>query len=130
MLELVLKRYYNSLRQSLKKISGQPNNVEEVIPEIGYPQPHNVRKNPSELNGRQDTFEYPYARQYPKVQMPDVNYPQYPQQQGYPQGYPQQQQFPPLPGYPGKRKRRIKRDNSEKDEYDPHWGIHRIMSTG
>ena len=84
------------------------------------------------MNGRQDTFEYPYARQYPKVQMPDVNYPQYPQQQGYPpQGCPQQQQFPPLPGYPGRRKRRIKRDNnSQKDDYDPHWGIHRIMSTG
>ena len=87
------------------------------------------------MNGRQDTFEYPYARQqYPKA-MP-VNYPQYPQQgypqqqqqQGYPQGYPQQQQFP-LPGYPGRRKRRIKRD-AKKDEYDPHWGIHRIMSTG
>lgn len=77
----------------------------------GQRQAHNVRKYPSHLApSQQDNYENPYSRQYPP-QMP-----QYPQQNNYP-SYPQ-------PNY-GKRR---KRDTSK--DYNAHWGIHQIMSTG
>ena len=112
-------------------VQGKPSKNEEVLPNIGYAlRPHNVKKHPSELNGRQDSFENPYARpQYPAQAQPM-------QPAGYPAGYPQYPQYPQYPvpqvggGY-GRLKRRAKRQTSGNDDtYDAHWGIHRIMSTG
>ena len=113
-------------------VKGKPSKNEEVLPNIGYALPHNVKKHPSELNGRQDSFENPYARQ----PIQPAGYPMgaYPPQQGYPQ-YPQYPQYP-VPQVGGgygrrRRKRRAKRQTSGSDDtYDAHWGIHRIMSTG
>ena len=119
-------------------VQGKPSKNEEVLPNIGYAlRPHNVKKHPSELNGRQDSFENPYARpQYPAAAQPiqPAGYPSggYPPQQGYPQ-YPQYPQYPvpQVGGGYGRRKRRAKRQTSGTDDtYDAHWGIHRIMSTG
>ena len=102
-------------------MKAEPSSVEEVVPNMAYGQPHNVRKYPSHLaQNQQDSFEYPYARQkqqnYP--QMPPVGYPQ------YPQGYPQYQ-----PNY-GKKRRKRKASSSKYEQFDAHSGIHRIMSTG
>lgn len=105
--------------------SDRRNKGEETVPNIGYNQPHSVKKYPTELGAnQQDNFENPYARQQ-QYQMP-VQQPVYPQQPQYPQ-YPQ---YPPAyPQYPqgGYGRRRRKR---AVPDYDAHWGIHRIMSTG
>ena len=95
---------------------------------------HNIRKYPGHLApNQQDNFENPYARKQPsypqrpqRPQPPPVEYPQ------YPQGYPQ---YPMQPNYGKKRRRkRKKRDTGSQsqttEDYDTHWGIHRIMSTG
>ena len=93
---------------------------------IVYGQGHNIRKYPGHLApNQQDNFENPYARKqptYPQMPPVPVPYPSYPQ--GYPQ-YPMQQNY-------GRRRRRKKRETVKKlaDDYDAHWGIHRIMSTG
>ena len=112
-------------------VKGQENPLQEVVPNIIYGQGHNVRKGTS----HRENFENPYARKlptYPQMQGP-VRYPQsdpqgYPQ---YPQGYPQ---YPMQQNYGRKkRKKRKKRDapeKTQKNNYDPHSGIHRIMSTG
>jgi hypothetical protein len=113
-------------------------NLEEVVPNMRYSQPHKIRKYPTELGpNQQDSFENPYRRnyqrqqpQYPQVpqeyQRQQPQYPQVPQE--YPQ-YPQQQPlYPPQQGTGYGRKKRRKRDTQEA--YDAHWGIHRIMSTG
>ena len=109
-------------------VKGQENPLQEVVPNIVYGQDHNIRKLPGHLPPNQrDSFENPYARKlptYPQIPGP-VGYPQ------YPQGYPQ---YPMQPNYGRRRrKKRKKRDSPGKaqaNEYDPHWGIHRIMSTG
>ncbi len=106
----------------LNRKSKQP---QEIVPQIPYQQPHHIRKYPGHLAGQQDSFENPYARQQQTFQVP--NYPQM-QPQGYPQAYPAPQGYPSYPGTNYGRRRRKKRA-VEKD-YDAHWGIHRIMSTG
>ena len=110
--------------------------MQEVVPNIIYGQNsgrHNIRKYPGHLApNQQDNFENPYARKQPtypqrpqqRPQPPPVAYPQ------YPQGYPQ---YPMQPNYGKKRRRkRKKRDAGSQttEDYDTHWGIHRIMSTG
>ena len=107
-------------------VKGEENPLEEVVPNIVYGQGHNIRKYPGHLApNQQDNFENPYARKqptYPQMPPVPVPYPSYPQ--GYPQ-YPMQQNY-------GRRRRRKKRETVKKpaDDYDAHWGIHRIMSTG
>ena len=102
---------HNKLLIDKSILTGKANPGEEVVSNLNYGQAHNVRKYPSHLApSQQDNYENPYSRQYPP-QMP-----QYPQQNNYP-SYPQ-------PNY-GKRR---KRDTSK--DYNAHWGIHQIMSTG
>lgn len=103
-------------------LKGKPSVVEEVVPQMAYGQPHNIRKYPSHLAANQrDSFENPYARQFPSQQGQQFPYPgQFPQ---VPQGYPQ---YPMQPNYGKKRRKRAAAD----PDFDPHWGIHRIMSTG
>ena len=91
-------------------VQGKANPAEEVVPNLNYGQAHNVRKYPSHLPpNQQDNFENPYSRQYP------AQIPQYPQ---YPPAYPQ-------PNYGKKRRKR-----AANHDYNAHWGIHQIMSTG
>ncbi|TRY71775.1 hypothetical protein TCAL_12171 [Tigriopus californicus] len=84
--------------------------TKEIVPDIGYAQPHNVQKNPSELDGV-DNYENPYARSQ--------------------DGSPYQQD----PNYGRKRerkRRRIKRQsqNSGPEPRHKYWSLHRMLATG
>ena len=75
--------------------------IGESVPVMNYPKPHNVQKNRPELDGRQDTFEYPYA-------------------------YGQRTKSSRKNGY---GKRRKKRQTKSKGS-TLHWGIYGISSSG
>lgn len=84
--------------------------TKEIVPDIGYAQPHNVQKNPSELDGV-DNYENPYARS--------------------PDGSPYQQD----PNYGRKRERKRRRTkrqapNGGTEPRHKYWSLRRLLSTG
>lgn len=92
-----------------RKGGGEGELVEEYI---GYPQPHNVQKSPTELGAGRGAgnFENPYGRQrdYPEGSMDGGTYDRR-----------------------RKKKRRKKKRKKRGAEFEKkYWAIHRLMATG